>query len=379
MAETKINDTFKLKGNVFYDKYYNVLDSYTNDTYSILAAGYPSIYDDYSQGFSLMPGIDLKKFGELDFSFTSKYDRHRSQDGGDASWKVFSARTSSAGAEYNLSINPRLKLLFGLIYEYFDPDEANGGERKPSIDILNPQAGISFDLGQNSIISAKVGQRSRFPTLKDLYSDKLGDYRPNPDLKAEKAMHYELGFKKIFSNENEVNLNLFRSDVDDLIERGRDPSGVYTYQMQNLNKVIFQGVELDIKFKLHPRLLLSPYYHYLYTKNISVGKTSPYLEYRPRYTTGLNIKLEAFKDFFTYLDVNYVSWQSYRDANVTAQDEWSTLGGYAKVDLKLEKSITKFASAWFRVENLLDRNYEGEKGFPEPGRTLFLGFRLQWG
>jgi len=76
-----------------------------------------------------------------------------------------------------------LLFLFATLYEYFDPEEANGADEKPAIDSINPQAGLSFDITNQSQLYFKVGQALEIPTLKELYSDRLGDYRPNPNLK----------------------------------------------------------------------------------------------------------------------------------------------------------------------------------------------------
>lgn len=378
MGKIKAGDQFYLKTNFFYDAYHNVLDSFTDDTFSTFASQYPhSTYDDYSLGAQFYPVVSLHENGELNFLVSTKYDNHRSQDTWNDAWKVFSATTYGLGGEYTRHLTSRLSFVSGLIYEYFDPEKANGADEKPKIDILNPQAGLSYDLGENALVSFKLGQQSRFPTLKDLYSDRLGNYRPNPDLKAEKAMHYEAAYSKKFSNENGLKVNLFRSDVRDLIDRVVDTTGGYKYQMRNINKSVLEGVELDADLHLGSRFLFQPFYHYLYAKNVSQGRSSDNLEYRPAYITGFNTSYRMGEDFFAYFELKYVSWQKYRDANIKTYDAWDTLPGYAVVNLKLEKKIHDL-SVWFRVENLLDKNYETERGFPEEGRTFFLGLRYDF-
>lgn len=383
LGRTKIGEIFNLRSNIFYDKYFNVLDAYDDDTYStqLIKAGpgwaraWHSAYDDYSYGANLILETELNEQARLDFSFNTKYDHHSQQNDAGESWEVYSVRTNSLAAEYNYQINDRLSILLGLIYEFFDPQEANGAEEKPGIDVVNPQLGLTYDLGLGAIVYAKAGRRSRFPTLKELYSDHLGDYRPNPSLDAEKTIHYEIGWDKEFLGENEFSLSLFRSNVDDLIESVNDPLGIYRYQFQNIDKVIFQGVNTSAKiYFFEGRLILRPYYNYLYHKDISNDRVSRDLSYRPGYKVGANIQFEVMKGLFFYLNPSYISWQRYEDPNST--NNWQTLGGYAKIDCKIEKRFNDLASIWFRVDNLLDRSYQAEFGYPQPGREFFLGFRI---
>jgi len=379
LSKIKINDAFKIRSNFFYDTYFNVLDAYDDSTYTtqLSSRAFHSTYDDYSYGANIILSYNIAKGLALDWLFNTKYDRHTGQDNYARPWSVFSTWTHSTGFEFKYSLTDRFTFLFASLYEYFDPEEANGAEEKPAIAAFNPQAGFSFDITTHSQVYFKVGQRSRFPTLKELYSDRLGDYRPNPELKEEKALQYNLGYSHHFANNNAFQINLFRSNVCDLIDRVVDATGEYQYQMKNINKAIFQGVELNSLLNFFSsKIEIQPYYQYLYSKNVSEGRVTSDLPYRPRYKLGTDIKWEMLDNFFVYWRVSYVSWQRYENVNV--KNDWQTQGGYAKVDLKLEKKINDKVNAWFRIDNLFDRNYEGERGFPMPGRRIFFGFRLNF-
>jgi outer membrane cobalamin receptor len=57
------------------------------------------------------------------------------------------------------------------------------------------------------------------------------------------------------------------------------------------------------------------------------------------------------------------------------------LGGYATLDLAADVRLFDAGARspvalTARVENALDRAYEGVKNFPAPGRTVLLGFRV---
>jgi len=376
MSKVRLSDNLKLKGNVYYDTYFNVLDSYDNASYSTqnTSKAFHSTYDDYTLGVNLLLSLDLQKLGTTDFSFNTKYDNHKEQANFGQTWSVFSAATYSTGLEHKIKITDKATFLLGLLYEYFDPEEANGGPKKPAIDSFNPQLGLSYDLDTSSQAYFKVGKRSRFPTLKELYSDRLGNYRPNPNLKAEDAIRFDLGYTKTFLNGNKIKINLFRSNVSNLIDRKVDPTGVYQYQNQNVSKVVFQGIELDPEINLlNNRLVLSPYYHYLYSKNMASDRVTRNLAYRPNHHLGLNLDAEVYKKVFVYLNIDYISTQHYENPDVS--NMWQKMGGYTKVNLKIEKKIKDNFSVWLRVENLFDRNYRTEEDFPGAGRTMLVGLR----
>jgi len=56
------------------------------------------------------------------------------------------------------------------------------------------------------------------------------------------------------------------------------------------------------------------------------------------------------------------------------QDFNGPLGGYSRVDLRLDAALGRDWAMRARVENLLDRPYTLASGFATPGRSLLLEF-----
>jgi len=55
------------------------------------------------------------------------------------------------------------------------------------------------------------------------------------------------------------------------------------------------------------------------------------------------------------------------------------LDDFSIVDVKLEQNLLK--NMWFvyaGVDNLFDENYEESYGFPQAGRTAYLGMRVKF-
>ncbi|MFX4243654.1 TonB-dependent receptor domain-containing protein, partial [Aliarcobacter butzleri] len=73
---------------------------------------------------------------------------------------------------------------------------------------------VEYDIDETFGLYAGVAKKTRFASLKDRYSFRLGRAIPNPDLKPEKAINYEIGANKIFENQG-IKSAFFYSDVKD--------------------------------------------------------------------------------------------------------------------------------------------------------------------
>jgi len=67
-----------------------------------------------------------------------------------------------------------------------------------------------------------------------------------------------------------------------------------------------------------------------------------------------------------------VSGQDFQDPDT---GRWGRLGAYAQWDAFLRVHPIRNLSFWLNVENLLDADYQNAYGFPEPGRTFWIGLR----
>ena len=64
---------------------------------------------------------------------------------------------------------------------------------------------------------ATVARKTRFPTLKDRYSYRMGQALPNPDLRPERAIHYEIGYRGSLVGGIRLRAAAFLGDLSDAI------------------------------------------------------------------------------------------------------------------------------------------------------------------
>lgn len=68
-------------------------------------------------------------------------------------------------------------------------------------DSVNGQAAVSWRYAADSMLSANVSSRARFPTLFERYSTRFGTAVPNPDLESERATNMELAWQREFDED----------------------------------------------------------------------------------------------------------------------------------------------------------------------------------
>lgn len=271
--------------------------------------------------------------------------------------------TSSVAFENVLFVTERIRLLVGLS----DDMQNNGGGGTDWE--LDPQAGVSVDLGHVGVVRAAVSRKVNFPTLRELFDPQQG----NPTLKPEKALNYEIGYR-VDAEHFYVATNLFRSEVDDLIQM--EDSGDGGGPAANFEKAVLQGVELAAGATPLERLRIDVNYTYLdasarETIN-GVSKGSAEIQHKPphRFNGVVQILLPAA--FRLRLEGLYTAAQVDQfGTNITADS-------YALFNLQVARTLGKHLDVFAGVDNVLDVDYEDKLGSPEPGRWVFAGVRATY-
>jgi len=124
----------------------------------------------------------------------------------------------------------------------------------------SPLAGIRYSASDDLDLHLTLSRKSRFPTMKNLYSTTGG----NPDLHDEQANSLEMGF----AWHRSVNLSgaVFTNRVTNLIDKFNLPDGTFVYL--NYKKARITGFELEADKSLGIFFLRAAY-TYLSTRNIS--------------------------------------------------------------------------------------------------------------
>jgi iron complex outermembrane receptor protein len=230
------------------------------------------------------------------------------------------------------------------------------GENKTS---LNPIAGLNFNPSEYVDLRLSVSQKSRFPSMRSLYSAQSG----NPDLKHERGTSYEVGF--LYERDFLLSGAVFYNKIRDLIQSTRLIDGSRSYL--NIGKAYIAGFELEFS-KAFRWMRFSVNYTFL--DGVNEDEDRP-LDLVPRSQLNFVLNVQVIKNAKFSLSGLYAS-----SAEVLIYDDLVQVPGYFVLNAVFSLRISN-VDIFLKGENLLDNDYVTEPGYPMKARTLALGFRIR--
>ncbi len=358
-----------LKVLAYYDTYKNTLESYVDESFTTKLDP-DSDYDDYTSGGKVEGGLDTSSSSRIQGAISYKKDTHRSITGG-----VLDAKNVdeiwSYGVEYTKKLDQQYTLVLGGSYDkqvplsvidYKDSDPVRKGR---SADALNGQAGIFYDIDEDNELHFTVALKSHMPTMKDRYSYRMGRAIPNPDLKVEKAYHYEVGYKGMLYNMFNVTTSVFFSNINDMIMSRDNVSGTKS-QNKNYSKVLFYGFDLGAKAYINEYVSGGATFSYLHGKNEDDVNKGDKLTYRPECTASAFVVVYPLP----YMPLSITPRVEYTGEQYSSTDG-DKVGDFFLVHTAAGYAVTENVNVEVGVKNIFDVNYEYSYGYNLAGRTYF--------
>jgi iron complex outermembrane recepter protein len=371
-----------LKLRAFHDTFRNALFAYDDATYTTQAkpSSFQSWYDDYSNGLSAQLDLHLGAADTLGLAAHWKEDVHREHNRGEPV-RHFKDDTSSLAVEETHDFTPALRLITGIGHDQRRTLQAQDYNSQTAVvsefahgdgSATNAQMALQLAFNSQWHGQLSVARKSRFPTLKDRYSYRLGTAQPNPDLLPERATHLELSVEGSPLPWLRVQTAVFRSNIGNLIQSITIPTLCGTTpctQMQNIGRARSQGLELGAQAQWGDWQLDG---HYQYLDRDNLSNPAVLLTDTPRQQARAHLAWRAWPAWTLHADVNIAS------SRYSSSTGTQVAGRFALLDLKAVWQIQPQATLEASVHNLTDRLYAYTEGFPEPGRQIMLQARLQW-
>lgn len=382
ITRTEVATDTCIKTRLYYDQFKNTLASFDDDRYDTQTLGraFQSYYDDWTFGGSLEFSTQIGTHNTLKLALHGKFDHHSEKNlvrpdrptlSTETPEFTFEDVTWSFGIEDTHQFTDRFSVVAGLGYDRRSVRQAvdtNTGADidAGSFDALNPQLGFFYDISPDQRLHLTAARKSRFPTIKDRYSYRLGQAIPNPDLEPETALHFELGYEGAVTSALTLRANVFASEIEDTIQRV-DNVQPGLFQLQNVGESRHLGTELGFDWKPCDALQITANYAYLDRQNRSQPNVR--LIDTPRHS------------FLTYADIRPVKWLSIIPSLEYNGSRYSTSYGseataWATTHLKLSFHLPQDVTLSAGVNNLLDRNYALTEGYPEAGRVFFVNMKV---
>lgn len=370
-----------LKLRVYRDEFTNSLEAWDDATYRTMkkASSFRSMYDDFTNGLSVQGDFRLAPANALSASYTWKHDVHREANAGEPI-RHQADRTQTAALEDSHAFGDRLSLLTGVSYEQRDSLEAQDydGAKRVVTDFarannhrVNGQAALYYRLAGGGVVHVSFARKSRFPTLKDRYSYRMGRGLPNPALAEETANNVEIGWSGRLSGVA-LEATAFRSTISNLIQSNTLATlcnGSRCLQNQNIGASVAEGVELGLRRRAGIWEIDG---NYTYLHRSQDSNPGVVLTDTPRH--------KLFASALARLGGGWEAQGSVRaySRRYSSSDGLQVAGGFGVADVK---AVYRFAHGT-RVEagarNAFDKLYAYAEGYPEAGRTWFVQAARQW-
>lgn len=147
----------------------------------------------------------------------------------------------------------------GLRHDHFDYDlhyikyttaPVTNRSVNKSMQSTNPRLGARYRFTEATDLRTSIGKAFRAPDTYGLMGGQLTagqDYRPNPDLAAEKSVTADFGIDHDFGAGLKTSATIYHTEIKDAMVLTRTGAAPMVLQWGNLGKVINEGLELEIK------------------------------------------------------------------------------------------------------------------------------------
>jgi iron complex outermembrane receptor protein len=384
-GQQKIFDQFSLKGKVYYHHHTDDYTSYPDINYDNAIA--VSRYKDYIIGGYLIGDYRPVEWDAVRFAFHYNGDSHKERAEGWYAFEDYFSLTGSVALENEFTLIKNLSLVLGVSYDWFNVIDAKANNddgtqyNPPKPDIMDgwcPMIGATYTFPDTTKLFGSIARKTRFPRLSQLFGS-----RGNPDLKAETTINYTLGVSRSFSKYAWAELAWFYHDLSNFITRDTpDPSGIY----KNYDKIEMTGLELTgefyplVDFPLWEDLKLWASYTYNHARNRSSVRVTSRVRNVPadKVDMGLHLTIPYIKTGLDVVGV-YMGKTYAMLPNLEHPDDPTFKNDpYFTMNLRISKTFLKYFEAYVAINNIFDRDYESEFGYPAPGRNYYFGLTAKY-
>ncbi len=239
---------------------------------------------------------------------------------------------------------------------------------------FTPRGAVTFRLPTNTYFRVSGGRGIKEPELIDNFANTTF-YVGNPNLKPETTGSFEAGlFREWFSRRLRTEASWFRNSFTDLIEFD---SGVNPGTWINIDKAWTRGVELSSSAKVTRFLSVRGGYTKLFTRVVNDADPTQIglpLVRRPANSGSVSVELTP-KRFAFAAGARFVGERQEQDFVFYAI---TRNPGYVFVFVDGSFKIAKHFTPFFRINNLLNQDYQEVLGYQALSRNGTVGLRINW-
>lgn len=356
----------------YVDLFRNSLESYDDATYTTQDKPYAftSKYNDLAAGIQADLSRRVNDRNLLKLAGTLRQDLHEEHNVG-SPVQSFADVTWSLGVEDNIYLG-RFKVIPGISYNARSNQRADDIDQETgeitgfagagASEAINAQVLARFTPIDGHRIGLSASRKTRFATIKDRYSYRMGTALPNPGLRPETAYNMEASYQASITTKLVLDASVFLSELTDVIQMVNNVDGELS-QMRNAGRARFFGAELAADHAIGERGRIGANLTWIRRENLDDPEVL--------FTDVPEFKLFGFIDYrvmkwlFVNINSEHNSERISRSYGV-GTDPFTLLN--AKLGFQVHEAIVVEGS----VNNLLDTNYALVEGYPMEGRNFMV-------
>jgi outer membrane cobalamin receptor len=220
-----------------------------------------------------------------------------------------------------------------------------------------PTGGLAYHPATSTTIKASVSKGFRSPTIRELYL-----WTPaNANLEPERMMNYEIGIiQQLMKSKLSLELTGFKANGDNLILTVMGPTGP---KNENSGKFSNTGIEFAANYKPTGRLLFNANYSYISMDEpiIATPEQQAFISGTYKWNKlAINLSVQYIQNLYTQITPEIIK------------------ESYTLLNSKISYTINKYVDIFVKGENLTDRNYYINFGYPMPGIIAFGGVNMHF-
>jgi len=329
---------------LYYDQYADTYVQYLDENYENINPRYPSNLESWTAGVNQKIEWQVSDMATIMSGVRFEKKAYNRKDNG-----TYLTWTSNNTMQYEYYLQSQIDLN-QFSFSAGSAVSAFKSKNKDDWNLhLQPSAGTYYTLPFKLKLSLAASINTKYPTLRQLYSNSSG----NEDLKEESAFKAEFTAEQPFiinSYAGSISGALFYNDVTDLIDK---LGGFYA----NIDQVQSYGLEGELKLKLGWEHELD------YSWLRFTDSSDELLIGAPEHKFNITETIELpWKVKFRYK----TSWKAER-----LTEEGSNLPAYWLHAVQFNKTFKNFKFG-IGFDNIFDKNYEDELGYPGEGRNFIV-------
>lgn len=274
---------------------------------------------------------------------------------------------TSVVADYQARVGEKLTLLTSVRY-----DDSSKFE-----DAVTGRLSLTWNVNDATRIRSNIGTGQKDPTFIELFGHFPGQTTPNPNLKPEESISFEIGLERQVSDALNLQLTLFRQDLENEINGFIFDPVTFLATAENIPGTSERnGVELAARWALSERVGLNTSYTYIDSTSENIQEVR-----RPRHSGSIDVdwgfmdERGRFSLTATYggtrNDTFFPPWPN--------PPELVTLSNHWLLDLTGQYRVADGVKVFVRANNLLGTDYEQVYGYSTPGRAAYAGVQVAFG